>query len=180
MLQGGTTTVFSSQENPIPNMALQPINANNGAPENSSAEKDIKASQHIIGIEEAGRDVSLEGIANFTKMDSSVKEVAMSPSEKENSPRDIHGWKWAMVVIATLSTTFLWALDNTIVADIQPAIIRSFNSVEKLPWLGVAFAVGAASTNLLWYVSPSHWAMCSNKMPGASSIKHSTINSFIS
>jgi hypothetical protein len=180
MLRGWTTTVFSSQENPIPNMALQPINANNGVPENSSAEKDIKASQHITGIEKAGRDVSLEGIANFTKMDSSVKEVAMSPSERENSPRDIHGWKWAMVVIATLSTTFLWALDNTIVADIQPAIIRSFNSVEKLPWLGVAFAVGAASTNLLWYVSPSHWAMCSNKMPGASSIKHSTINSFIS
>ncbi|KFY81031.1 hypothetical protein V499_00190 [Pseudogymnoascus sp. VKM F-103] len=131
-------------------MALQPINANNGAPKISSADKDMKASEHITGIEKAGRDVSLKGKANFTTTDSSVKELAMSPSENENSPRDIHGWKWAMVVIATLSTTFLWALDNTIVADIQPAIIRSFNSVEKLPWLGVAFAVGAASTNLLW------------------------------
>jgi MFS family permease len=43
-------------------------------------------------------------------------------------------------------------LDNTIVADIQPAIIDDFGSgsVSKLPWLANAFALAAASLLLPW------------------------------
>jgi MFS family permease len=41
-----------------------------------------------------------------------------------------------------LSTTFLFALDNTIVADIQPAIVNEFSKVELLPWIGTGFALG--------------------------------------
>lgn len=41
-----------------------------------------------------------------------------------------------------LSTTFLFALDNTIVADIQPAILNDFGNVELLPWIGTGFALG--------------------------------------
>jgi len=43
-------------------------------------------------------------------------------------------------------------LDNTIVADIQPAIIESYgaSSVGKMPWLANAFALAAASLLLLW------------------------------
>jgi hypothetical protein len=65
-------------------------------------------------------------------------------------PRDVHGWKWALVVISILSSIFLFSLDNTIVADIQPAIVETFGDVGKLPWLSVGFLLGAASTNLIW------------------------------
>lgn len=60
-----------------------------------------------------------------------------------------------------LSTTFLFALDNTIVrtffvklktraidmsnlqvADIQPAIIHDLGQIELLPWVGTGFALG--------------------------------------
>ncbi|KAJ4006272.1 Efflux pump dep3 [Fusarium irregulare] len=58
------------------------------------------------------------------------------------SPRDLHGWKWAMSYTAMLSTTFLFALDNTIVADIQPAIIHDLTQIELLPWVGTGFALG--------------------------------------
>jgi MFS family permease len=67
----------------------------------------------------------------------------------EVPPRTITGWKWITVVLAILSSTFLFALDYTIVADIQPVIVEHFNSVEKLSWLSVAFN-GAAATNLVW------------------------------
>ena len=70
--------------------------------------------------------------------------------EEEKPPRDIGGWQWAVVVLAILSSTFLFALDNTIVADIQPVIVTHFDSVGKLTWLSVAFLIGAASTNLVW------------------------------
>lgn len=57
---------------------------------------------------------------------------------------------WIAVVLAILSSTFLFALDNTVVADVQPRIIDSLNEIEKLPWISVAFALGAISVNLLW------------------------------
>ncbi|KAK7417640.1 Efflux pump dep3 [Neonectria punicea] len=40
-----------------------------------------------------------------------------------------------------LSTTFLFALDNTIVADIQPAILLDLGAIELLPWIGTGFAL---------------------------------------
>jgi hypothetical protein len=66
-----------------------------------------------------------------------------------SSPRAVKGWRWALVVSAILSSLFLFSLDNTIVADIQPAIAETFEDVGELPWLGVAFLLGAASTNLV-------------------------------
>ncbi|KAH9208866.1 major facilitator superfamily domain-containing protein [Leptodontidium sp. 2 PMI_412] len=79
------------------------------------------------------------------KIDAEKRETA-----EELPPRDISGSKWALVVLSILSSTFLFALDNTIVADVQPVIVTHFNSVGKLTWLSVAFLIGAASTNLIW------------------------------
>ena len=70
--------------------------------------------------------------------------------------------QWALSYTAMLSTTFLFALDNTIVsgtatiysifhladilnlqvADIQPAIIHNLTQIELLPWVGTGFALG--------------------------------------
>ena len=58
-----------------------------------------------------------------------------------------------MLVILTINSgTFLFALDNTIVADIQAAIVKSFGAetVTKVPWLANAFALAAASFLLPW------------------------------
>ncbi|CAD6441947.1 2f7a18d7-e586-4b93-8b0c-640762a50d6d [Sclerotinia trifoliorum] len=68
------------------------------------------------------------------------------------SPRDIHGWKWFLVISAILSTTLLYSLDNTIVADLQPSIVESYGSTEisKLSWLGVSYALGNVATILPW------------------------------
>ncbi|KAI9765802.1 MAG: hypothetical protein M1840_007084 [Geoglossum simile] len=70
------------------------------------------------------------------------------PAEKIT--RSITGIKWALVVVGILSTTFLFALDNSIVADIQPKIIQTFGEIDKLPWLSVAFALGSAASTLIW------------------------------
>ena len=51
---------------------------------------------------------------------------------------------------AVLSTTLLFSLDNTIVADVQPSIIQDFGEVSKLSWLGTAYALGSAATILPW------------------------------
>lgn len=82
--------------------------------------------------------------------DTSDAEKAVEPVEPERSPRDVHGIRWALAVFSVLVSTFLFALDNTIVADIQPAIVDSFGQVSKLSWLSVAFLVAAIATNLFW------------------------------
>jgi hypothetical protein len=45
--------------------------------------------------------------------------------------------QWALVVIAILSSIFLYSLDNTVVADITPAVVNAFGDALKLPWLSV-------------------------------------------
>jgi MFS family permease len=86
---------------------------------------------------------------SVTGMDTDTEKQETANAD-EVPPRDITGWKWAVVVAAILSSTFLFALDNTIVADIQPVIVTHFDSVGKLSWLSVAFLIGAAATNLVW------------------------------
>ncbi|GKZ19209.1 hypothetical protein AbraIFM66951_008043 [Aspergillus brasiliensis] len=98
-------------------------------------------------LEKAEGQLSEKSAAS--NLDSEDQQVD-APKEDEAPPRDIGGWKWAIVVAAIYSSQFLFALDNTIVANIQPTIVEDFNSVSKLSWISVAFLIGAASTNLVW------------------------------
>ncbi|GAE00036.1 hypothetical protein BC1G_12393 [Paecilomyces variotii No. 5] len=84
-------------------------------------------------------------------VESSSDRIESLPLESSPPPpRDIHGIKWVFAVTAILSSVFLFALDQTIVADVQPNIIAEFGSIDKLPWLSVSFLLATASTNLLW------------------------------
>ena len=85
---------------------------------------------------------------DVTALEKGAAAGATAPAEP---PRKVHGLLWALVVVAILSSTFLFALDNTVVADVQPAIVKSFpNSISKLPWLSVSFLLAAVASNLFW------------------------------
>ncbi|KAL8818504.1 MAG: hypothetical protein Q9191_007928 [Dirinaria sp. TL-2023a] len=105
-----------------------------GHDENAS-EKDPKPQYHSNDLESTGEKGS-EG-----------------STELHTPPRQIRGIKWLIVVSSILSTTFLFSLDNTVVADIQPQIIKRFDNISKLPWLGAAFALGSAASILPWFGS---------------------------
>lgn len=84
---------------------------------------------------------------NVTKSDPEKQAIE---TKAEPAPREISGFKWALVAAAIYSSQFLFALDNTIVANIQPVIVEHFNSVAKLSWISVSFLIGAVGTNLIW------------------------------
>ncbi|KAF5665737.1 ABC transporter [Fusarium circinatum] len=67
----------------------------------------------------------------------------------ESGQRSIQGWRWAIAYAAMLSTTLLFAIDNTIVANIQPSIINDFGHLELMSWIGTGFALGTMFI-LLW------------------------------
>ena len=69
-----------------------------------------------------------------------------------NPPRKAHGFVWLLIVASIVLANFLFATDNTIAANIQPAIVKDFESLDKLAWLAVAFFASSWGTNLLWYV----------------------------
>ncbi|KAF2704734.1 putative HC-toxin efflux carrier [Pleomassaria siparia CBS 279.74] len=70
--------------------------------------------------------------------------------ELDMPPRDITGWKWFLAMAALLSPIFLYALDITVVAAIQPIIVTEYNAVDKLSWLSVSVLLGATASNMIW------------------------------
>ena len=84
--------------------------------------------------------------------DGDVAYEKAPPGHQSEQVRKITGIKWVLVVLSILSSTFLFALDNTVVADVEPKIVERFGQIQKLPWLPIAFLVAAVSTNLIWYV----------------------------
>ncbi|KAF4635653.1 hypothetical protein G7Y89_g2452 [Cudoniella acicularis] len=57
---------------------------------------------------------------------------------------------WVLIVATIMSSTFLFSLDNTIIADVQPKIVEVLGDVGKLSWLGVAFVLASSSTLITW------------------------------
>ncbi|KAK2608283.1 hypothetical protein N8I77_006901 [Diaporthe amygdali] len=64
------------------------------------------------------------------------------PGEGYEPVRTLTGWKWALAYASLMSTVLLFALDNTIVATIQPTIVETFGHQEDLAWIGVSFVLG--------------------------------------
>ncbi|OBT47008.1 hypothetical protein VE00_02519 [Pseudogymnoascus sp. WSF 3629] len=116
------------------------------------ATKDLKGvipDVHLNVEKPIGQDASKR--TSITDVDIDPVAIEKQEAVEAAAPvRDITGWKWGLVVVAILSSIFLFALDNTVVADIQPAIIANFGDIQKLPWLTGAFLIGSASTNLVW------------------------------
>ncbi|KAI6284783.1 hypothetical protein MCOR27_002545 [Pyricularia oryzae] len=71
-------------------------------------------------------------------------------SEEKASPRQMHGFKWFLAIVGLLASLLLYALDTTIVATIQPAIVTDFGRVDLVPWLAAAFALASAASTLPW------------------------------
>ncbi|KAL8684593.1 MAG: hypothetical protein Q9224_006249, partial [Gallowayella concinna] len=132
-------------------MTSNPIDTHSAAPDMTSGEATKGPGEPGLlkpDTDHTAGDHTPSAASNIS--DPALAEKAEGPAAKQKPPRDVHGFLWILVVLSVLSSTFLFALDNTIVADVQPAIIERFHSIEKLPWLSVAFLVAAAGTNLVW------------------------------
>lgn len=73
-----------------------------------------------------------------------------SMSTTQPLTRRLVGWKWTLLVISMLATVFLYAMDNTVLANSRPPIIKDLGEIEKLPWLTVAYAFGACCVSAIW------------------------------
>jgi MFS family permease len=71
-----------------------------------------------------------------------------------------------LIIAAILIGLFLFSLDNTIVADIQPAIVEDFQSVDQIAWLAAGFFLSASTLTLpfgqLYQVFNAKWLYISS------------------
>lgn len=93
----------------------------------------------------------LQGRHNSEKDDTQE----LSPIVDHNTPiegqRRTRGIKWLLVVLSVLSSTFLYALDNTVTANVRPSMIETFgNRIDMLPWLSISYPMGEVGMNPLW------------------------------
>jgi hypothetical protein len=82
--------------------------------------------------------------------DQSAIEVNGDITEGGSQDRTISGLRWAIVVVAIISSTFLYSLDNTIMANIRPGIIESLGHIEMLPWMSVSYPLGEVGSCPFW------------------------------
>ncbi|RAL64802.1 hypothetical protein DID88_001399 [Monilinia fructigena] len=90
----------------------------------------------------------LERSEDVFTIDSEKGPVITSPSPEPEQVRTVTGWKWIVICIGFYVATFLYGLDNTIAADIQSAVLRTYGDISKLSWLGTGFPLGSIATIL--------------------------------
>lgn len=136
---GAATAFKSASDAPTKQGYLpQPDNEKGDAfPDSSNASTQLKP----------GSDTALH-----SEPDGDEANEKAPPGDQPGQVRAVTGIKWFMTVSSILSSTFLYALDQTVVADIEPKIVERFGEIQKLPWLPIAFLLAAVSTNLIWYV----------------------------
>lgn len=77
-----------------------------------------------------------------------LEQDLTAASEAEPSRRNFGTFRWILAMAAAYTTCFVYGLDNTVVANIQGAVVTRFNTVEKLSWLGSGFPLGGIATIL--------------------------------
>ncbi|KAF2818866.1 MFS general substrate transporter [Ophiobolus disseminans] len=98
-----------------------------------------------------------------SELSAAEKAVPGSPSiaPEEEETRKITGARWYLFVFSTLTSIFVYSLDNTIVANIIPVIVNDLKAVQDLPWLSVGFMIGGMATVLpygkLYAIYDSRW-----------------------
>ncbi|KAH6638613.1 major facilitator superfamily domain-containing protein [Truncatella angustata] len=112
------------------------------APSNSDVESSEKQSSAAdsTGNDDAGPTETLPDAGTDT---AHASNPSVKPSEDHDTVRTIRGFKWFLVYSSLLSTVLFYALEATVVANIQPSIIETFGEEEKLPWIGIGVFLGS-------------------------------------
>lgn len=62
--------------------------------------------------------------------------------------RKITGIRWVLVCLGLYATALMYGLDTTIAADIQAAVIDTYDEVTQLAWIGAGFPLGSVGVIL--------------------------------
>ncbi|PON26641.1 hypothetical protein TGAM01_v204651 [Trichoderma gamsii] len=110
------------------------------------------------GLSEAKLDRQLSHVAvkkgqgqQFSSTESQEAPEPIDPKDMtstHDNVRKITGFRWFLLCTAIYATALLYGLDTTIAADVQSAVIESFDNISQLAWLGAGFTLGSVAVIL--------------------------------
>jgi hypothetical protein len=84
--------------------------------------------------------------------------VETTPRSKQRAKTN-QPLQWLLLLLSIYSTSVLYGLDVTIVADIQAPVIEDFGQEQKLGWIGIGFPLGSVAIILVVsVVVPALWS----------------------
>ena len=76
--------------------------------------------------------------------------VEEDSDQQHQGPTFLSTPSWVVLCASMLLAEMQAALDSTITADLQPAIINTFGEISKFPWINVTYSLGMGGSCLLW------------------------------
>ena len=93
----------------------------------------------------ASQDYATRIITEGEKAGRNVAEKEHADDKDEDESKYLTGWKLVMLSIGLCLTTFVIALDNTIIATAIPKITTYFNSLDDVGWYGSSYLLTTTS-----------------------------------
>ncbi|KAI0002772.1 hypothetical protein F4779DRAFT_622129 [Xylariaceae sp. FL0662B] len=84
------------------------------------------------------------------KFDIFNTQASTADDRAGQNERKVKGIAWFVVIAAVLSSTFLYALDNTVTANVRPSIVEAFGRIDFLTWLSISYPMGEVGLNPVW------------------------------
>lgn len=116
------------------------------AKEDSTASRPGTTEKAIVveqNKELANENVKEDGVKDEASKEGN--EDAETPEESEDESKYLSGFKLAILSLGLCLTTFVIALDNTIIATAIPKITTVFNSLEDVGWYGSSYLLTTCS-----------------------------------
>lgn len=83
-----------------------------------------------------------------SSIEKNSNNAILHSTHPEASPHNMGKFRWILTIGALYSATLLYGLDTTIVANVQVSILKSFEHVNQLTWIGAAFPLGSVAVTL--------------------------------
>ncbi|KAI1359273.1 MFS general substrate transporter [Xylaria arbuscula] len=72
-----------------------------------------------------------------------------SNSSVDTKQREYRGIRWFFICASLFITCFLYGLDTTITAAVQGDVVKTFDNIEELAWIGAGFPLGSVAVIFL-------------------------------
>lgn len=127
---------------------------------NPSSERDFTRDGAIDVNVHDKADVHKESLADCAGQQPPVDANESNGVAQVQQQRQVTGFAWAFIVVSLISSTFLYALDNTVIATVRPSMIRSLGSIDLLPWISAAYPMTETGSNPFWLVLTRRRCLC--------------------
>ncbi|ORY13473.1 major facilitator superfamily domain-containing protein [Clohesyomyces aquaticus] len=141
----GTTTPRSRNATPVLNKGESDLASHKKSTTNAEPRALSRDGSHTNSTEHGINDKIERDVVQHTDAEKVKGEEAEEPTNEDNDSKYLTGYKLGILSLGLCLTTFVIALDNTIIATAIPKITTVFNSLDDVGWYGSSYLLTTCS-----------------------------------